>query len=387
MIGLTAQDALTPNIIAVGEEMRPRDVAIDPLCEVFAVFKEPPSALAPLQTPFLGLVERERVGYYPLRIFADLISSGNTFTLERSTPLAHVVSRFEHFSDNAVAVLGSPQQFVGVVTRRSLLETLLEHERQLRSCDLNPEAGPTTLLSEPLPVEETTPSRKLRRAVQRLATEWIVSESRERQHLAGDIHDRLRQLLFVARVHLDQAQQPSVRGHSSASLRIVDQLLEESLAYTRLLIEELTPSGLQTGDLISSAFDMLALDMRQRGYQVHVAAVPSNLRFSDPITAFLYRAARSFLRQGMGEGLSSLITVSVEGEPASIARVKAAINGKTRSSEAKDAPLFGPMVEMSLAGIQARGQLLGVAVSVESSPGTATALVLDVPLLGSSDLL
>jgi hypothetical protein len=40
--GLTAQDALTPNIIAVGEEMRPRDVDIDPLCEVFAVFKDPP---------------------------------------------------------------------------------------------------------------------------------------------------------------------------------------------------------------------------------------------------------------------------------------------------------------------------------------------------------
>lgn len=42
MTGLTAQDALTPNIIAVGEEMRPRDVDIDPLCEVFAVFKDPP---------------------------------------------------------------------------------------------------------------------------------------------------------------------------------------------------------------------------------------------------------------------------------------------------------------------------------------------------------
>jgi hypothetical protein len=58
-----------------------------------------------------------------------------------------------------------------------------------------------------------------------------------------------------------------------------------------------------------------------------------------------------------------------------------------RSSEAEDAPLFGPMIEMSLTGIQARGQLLGVAVSVESSSGTTTALVLDVPLLGSSDLL
>jgi len=369
--GLTAQDALTPNIIAVGEEMRPREVAIDPLCEVFAVFKEPPSTLAPLQTPFLGLVERERVGCYPFRIFADLICSGNTFTLERSTPLVHVVSRFEHFSDNAVAVLESPQQFVGVVTRRSLLETLLEHEHRLHSGGLD------------IPAE---PSREFVRAVRRLATEWIFSECQERQHLAGDIHDRLRQLLFVARIRLDHAQQPSVQGHASASLKIVDQLLEESLAYTRLLIEELTPTGLRTGDLIS-ALDMLAFEIRQRGYQVQVSAVPSNLRLSEPITAFLFLAARSFLRQAMGEGLSSLITVSVEGRPASIVRVKAAIKGETRSSEAEDAPLFGPMIEMSLAGIQARGQLLGVAVSVESSPGTTTALVLDVPLLGSSDLL
>ena len=387
MTGLTAQDALTSNIIAVGEEMHPRDVDIDPLCEVFAVFKDPPSSLAPLQPPFLGLVERERVGCYPLRIFADLISSGNTFTLERSTPLAHVVSRFEHYSDNAVAVLGSPQQFVGVVTRRSLLETLLEYERRLRSCDLDAQAGPTTLLSEPLSVEEANPSRKLRRSVQRLATEWILDESRERQQLAGDIHDRLRQLLFVARLHLDQAQQPSVRGHASASLRIVDQLLEESLAYTRLLIEELTPAGLQTRDLISSTLDMLALEMRQRGYLVHVATVPSNLRFSEPLTTFLYRSVRSFLRPAMGEGVSSLITVSVEGEPASIVRVRAAINGETRSPGTQDAPLFGPMIEMSLGGIQARAKLLGIAVSVEYSLRTTTALVLDVPLLGSSALL
>jgi hypothetical protein len=132
---------------------------------------------------------------------------------------------------------------------------------------------------------------------------------------------------------------------------------------------------------------MLAFEIRQRGYQVQVSAVPSNLRLSEPITAFLYLAARSFLRQAMGEGLSSLITVSVEGGPASIVRVKAAINGETRSSETEDAPLFGQMIEMSLAGIQARGQLLGVAVSVESSSGPTTALVLDVPLLGSSDLL
>ena len=239
------------------------------------------------------------------------------------------------------------------------------------------------MLSEPLQVEETSQSRSYHQAIQRLAIEWILSEGRERQLLAGDIHDRLRQLLFVARLHLDQAQQPFVRGHEPASLVIVDQLLEESLAYTRLLIEDLTPVGLRTGELIS-ALDALALDMRQRGYQVHMATVLSNLRLSDPITAFLYRAVRSFLQQVMSGDVSSLITVSAEGEQASTLRVRAAISGRTRSSGA-DAFTPGPAVEKSFLGIQARGTLLGIAVSVETTLGMTIALVLDVPLPVCSD--
>ncbi len=383
MTGLTVEDALTPNIVAVGEDMRPRNMAIDPLCEVFAVFKELPSSLAALQPPFLGLIEPKMVGRYPLRIFADLVPRQQTFMFERSTPLAHAVSRFRHFSDNAVAVLGSPHQFVGVVTRRSLLEALLNHEHRLRRCDVNTQAGPTMLSAELPQIEETTPSGKLEFAVQRLANEWILSESREQQHLAGDIHDRLRQLLIVARLHLDQAQRSALRGQASGGLAIVGQLLEESLAYTRLLIEELTPSGLRTGQFIS-ALEMLALDMRQGKHQVDVANVPSDVRLSEPITVFLYRAARSFLRQAIGDGGSSLITLSMEGEPASVIRVRVAINGETRPSETEQASMSRQTMDMCFAGIQARGTLLGIAVSLETSPGAITALVLDVPLQGSS---
>ncbi|MEO6308680.1 MAG: hypothetical protein ABIO96_09165 [Nitrospiraceae bacterium] len=76
----------------------------------------------------------------------------------------------------------------------------------------------------------------------------------------------------MARVHLDQARQPSVRGHASASLLIVDQLLGKSLAYTGLLIDNLTPAGLRTDDLMS-ALD-IALEIRQQGYQVSRGTVP-----------------------------------------------------------------------------------------------------------------
>jgi hypothetical protein len=51
--GLTVQDALTPNTIAIGEEMHPRDVTLDPQCEIFAVFSEMPSSLTTLHSPCL----------------------------------------------------------------------------------------------------------------------------------------------------------------------------------------------------------------------------------------------------------------------------------------------------------------------------------------------
>lgn len=386
MTGLTAQDALTPNIIAVGEEMRPRDVSMDLSCEVFAVFKDLPSSLAPSQPPFLGVVDRDRVGRYPFRIFADLISSRNTYTLERSTPLAHVVSRFQHFTDNAVAVFGSHRDFIGVVTRRSLLETLLEHERRGRSSDRDAQAGPRPMAAERLSLENIAPSGKFQGTIPQLAAEWILSDSRERQHVADDIHDRLRQLLYVARLHLDQAQRPSLQGPAAASLMAVDQLLKDSLACTRSLIEELTPAGLRTGEL-NSALHMLALEMQQGGYPVHVTTVSSNIRLPEPITDFLYRAIRGFLRQALHDGISSSITVSMEGEQESIIRVRAVINGEPRLSRTKDPPPSGQTVEMIFSGIQARGTLLGIAVSVESSHSPMTALVFDIPLPGSFDLL
>lgn len=113
--------------------------------------------------------------------------------------------------------------------------------------------------------------------------------------------------------------------------------------------------------------------------------VPANLRFSESITIFLYSAAHGFLRQATDEGISSLITVQVAGEPASVVSARAAVNGETRSPEAEDASLFESMSDMSFFGIKARGKLLCIAVSVEFSPGMTISLVPNVPLPGSFD--
>jgi hypothetical protein len=57
-----------------------------------------------------------------------------------------------------------------------------------------------------------------------------------------------------------------------------------------------------------------------------------------------------------------------------------AINVPTRTSKSEHASLFEQAKEMSFAGVQTRGMLLDIDVSVEPSAGATTALVLDVPL-------
>ena len=55
-----------------------------------------------------------------------------------------------------------------------------------------------------------------------------------------------------------------------------------------------------------------------------------------------------------------------------------AINVSTRTSKSEHASLFEQTKEMSFAGVQTRGTLLDIDVSVEPSAGATTALVLDV---------
>lgn len=77
--------------------------------------------------------------------------------------------------------------------------------------------------------------------------------------------------------------------------------------------------------------------------------------------------------------------MSVEGKQSSIVRVRAAVNGRARSSEADAVTLFEQTMDLTFAGIQACSKLLGILVSVEFSPETTSALVFHVPLLGTFD--
>ena len=96
-----------------------------------------------------------------------------------------------------------------------------------------------------------------------LATDLTVAEQTERRRLATDLHDYLAQMLVVTRMKvaqlLRQDHDPDVR----TILQDADQLLHQSLDYTRSLVSELTPQALYERGL-GAALRWLADQMRRQ---------------------------------------------------------------------------------------------------------------------------
>ena len=101
-----------------------------------------------------------------------------------------------------------------------------------------------------------------------LATELTLTEHRERAKLATELHDHLAQLLVLGRLKLGQAKRvPGIVGQCTDFIEQADEVLSESLAYTRTLITDLHPPVLREYGLFA-ALGWLAVQMQR--YQLTV---------------------------------------------------------------------------------------------------------------------
>ena len=94
--------------------------------------------------------------------------------------------------------------------------------------------------------ERTVELRDSHARLRALANELNLAEQRERKRLAVELHDYLAQLLVVLRMKLRQAAQLVTDNKAETMLKEADQILTQSLDYTRSLVAELTPPALMS---------------------------------------------------------------------------------------------------------------------------------------------
>ncbi|HTL61699.1 MAG TPA: response regulator [Nitrospira sp.] len=127
-----------------------------------------------------------------------------------------------------------------------------------------------------------------------LAQDLTLTEQRERQRIAGELHDYLAQMLVVTRLKINHASQMISPHPASAVLQEADQLIDQSLTYTRTVVAELMPPTLRQFGL-AAGLRWLGERMEQQGLVVHVDVPRVTPPLSEDHATMLFQCVRELL--------------------------------------------------------------------------------------------
>ena len=209
-----------------------------------------------------------------------------------------------------------------------------------------------------------------------LATELNLTEQRERKHLSTELHDHLAQILVLGKMKVSQARQlPGLIPKCQGLLNEVDQVLTQSLTYTRTLVADLAPPALRDFGLLAG-LRWLIEQMRHHGLAVSLQTSLEALQLPENEAIPLFQSIRELLTNVVKHAQSEEAIVSLDLNMGTL-RIEVQDNGVDTVAEIKireNAPKFG------LFSIGERMSALGGSFEVESMPGHGTTARLTLPV-------
>lgn len=142
-----------------------------------------------------------------------------------------------------------------------------------------------------------------------LATDLTIAEQTERRRLATELHDYLAQMLVVTRMKVSQLLRQDHDPDVRTILQEADQLLHQSLDYTRTLVSELTPQALYERGL-SAAVRWLGDQMRrQQILTVEISLDTPELPLPEADAVLLFHSIRELLFNVLKHGKTDRASV------------------------------------------------------------------------------
>jgi PAS domain S-box-containing protein len=288
-------------------------------------------------------------------------------TGEVVTNITHYTSStgVEGYYENILSPIHGPNGKVAFVAGSSRDITMRKlAEQELRQLNDTLEAKVT---------ERTKIAEARARQLQGLAIELIESEERERRRFADLLHNDLQQMLASARFQLQAASRDLPNEPVLAN---ITQIIEETLAKSRRLSQDLSPPILHHGSLYS-AFGWLVGQMSEQfGLEVHLEADEPPQLENGSLKVFILRAVQEILfntvkhsgvksaRVMLSSGNDHLeIVVSDQGKGFDKAIIDSALTNRG----------FG------LLSIRERAHYMGGRFRIESTPGQGARFFLKVP--------
>ena len=233
-------------------------------------------------------------------------------------------------------------------------------------------------------VERTSELLESQERLRALATELTLTEQRERQRFATELHDHLQQLLVLCKVKLNQGKRLVESIPSGAALiEEMDETMSKALAYSRSLVAELSPPMLREYGLVAS-IKWLAEWMQNMNLAVTVEVQEEPITLPEAQAVLLFQSVRELLinaskYSGTGHATVRLnvieehLTIEVQDQGAGFdlhAATAPALSSGDLSSR------FG------LFSIRERMIALGGSLEMHSAVGKGTHAILRLPFVG-----
>jgi len=326
-----------------------------------------------------------------LKVAIDRIAAGNEIPFTATHRLAGGETRTVEVYPTAVDV-GREKLIFSIVldvTQQRMAEKALADYRESLEQQVQARTASLSLSNRQLEseIEERKRSERQLRAHQRklsdLAMELTMAEERERNRIAGELHDQVGQRLLLGKMKLELlAHQLEDREREKDAVEI-RCLLEQTLHDIRSLTFQMRPPILATAGL-ESAVQWLAEELEE-DYQLQVECLddgsPKPLAYE--IRSVVFQAVRELLLNVVKHAGTRKATVSLrrEGE---VVMVTVADDGVGMSQTGSGFPQkkeggFG------LFNLQQRIAYLGGRLTLDSLPGEGTRVTFAVPLDHSSN--
>jgi len=221
-------------------------------------------------------------------------------------------------------------------------------------------------------------ARTYRRHVERLTSDLIQTEERERRRLARVLHDDLQQTLVALRMTIEFAGDKSGADGLREDLQEGSRLVSEAIRTTRSLTAELTPTILD--DLgLASALEWLCRLQRQRfGLSVEMDSDDGIFVHSEDLRSFLFQATRELLFNTVKHAKGASVRVRLDRTKTNDVRIVVEDNGPGFDVEQLDRNDrneggFG------LFSVRQRIEQFNGVLGIESEPGAGTRFTITVP--------
>jgi signal transduction histidine kinase len=230
-------------------------------------------------------------------------------------------------------------------------------------------------------------ARRLRREHgerEALLSSAVEASSRERRQIAADLHDGVVQdLAGVAFGLAPLADAAERRGDAeeAAALRDASDCLRQGVRDLRTLLVEIHPPNLASAGLDAALSDLLSplaaagVDTR---LEVDPQALPAERDADGPALALLYRVAREALRNAREHGDARTVSIALTCAAPGVARLVVTDDGRGFAPEERERAAAAGHVGLRL--LEDLAAQAGGWLTVDSTPGAGTTVMLEVPL-------